>query len=96
VIELVIQERGKKLENAIRVRSMKATQHATEWQTLKITPSGLELVSRRRCFSVGAHQASARVRVNVFSIVFSLQVPVLLRSPRREGLSKGFLRILHG
>ena len=40
VIELEIQERGKRLENAIRVKSMKGIQHPTEWRTLKIMESG--------------------------------------------------------
>jgi len=49
VIELDIQERGKKLENVIRVRGMKGMPHSTEWRTLKITPSGfLKLTPRRR------------------------------------------------
>jgi len=49
VIELDIKETGKRLENAIRVRSMKGIPHSTEWRTLKITPSGfLTLAPRRR------------------------------------------------
>ena len=49
VIELDIKERGKRLENSIRVRSMKGIPHSTEWRTLKITPSGfLALEPRRR------------------------------------------------
>ena len=49
VIELDIHESGKKLENVIRVRSMKGRQHSTEWRSIKITESGfLELASRHK------------------------------------------------
>jgi KaiC/GvpD/RAD55 family RecA-like ATPase len=48
VIELVIRERGKKLENAVRVKSMKGMQHPTGWRTLKITPSGLLTLTARK------------------------------------------------
>jgi KaiC/GvpD/RAD55 family RecA-like ATPase len=49
VIELDIQERGERLQNAIRIRSMKGVQHSTEWRTLKITRSrSLTLTPKRR------------------------------------------------
>jgi len=48
VIELDIKERGKRLENSIRVRSMKGIPHSTEWRTLKITPSGFLTLEPRR------------------------------------------------
>jgi KaiC/GvpD/RAD55 family RecA-like ATPase len=40
VIELDIQKKGKALENAIRVKSMKGEPHSTDWRTLKITRTG--------------------------------------------------------
>ena len=41
VIELDNREKGKRLENMIRLRSIKGIQHPTNWRTLKITKSGL-------------------------------------------------------
>jgi KaiC/GvpD/RAD55 family RecA-like ATPase len=48
VIELDNRERGRKLENAIRLKTMKGLQHPTEWRTLKmVNPGFLELISNR-------------------------------------------------
>ncbi len=48
VIELDLQERGKYVENVIRLKSMKGIQHPTDWRTLRIKKSGfLELTSTR-------------------------------------------------
>ncbi len=48
VVELDNRERGTRLENAVRLRSIRGVPHPTEWRTLKITKSGLvELTSRR-------------------------------------------------
>ncbi len=47
VIELDNRERGRRLENAFRLKSMKGIQHPTEWRILKIANSGfLELTSQ--------------------------------------------------
>ncbi len=49
VIELDNRERGRRLENAIRLKSMKDIQHPTGWRTLKMANSGfLELRSNRK------------------------------------------------
>ncbi len=40
VIELDNRERGRSLENAIRLKSMKGIQHPTEWRILKMANSG--------------------------------------------------------
>ena len=48
VIELDNREKGKRLENIIRLRSIKGIHHPTNWRTLKITSAGLlELASLR-------------------------------------------------
>lgn len=41
VIELDNRETGRKLENAIRVKSMKGIHHPTDWRPLKMTKLGL-------------------------------------------------------
>lgn len=40
VIELDMTQKGKRLENTIRIKSMKGLQHATEWRTLKPPRAG--------------------------------------------------------
>ncbi len=45
IVELDIRERRGRLENAVRLKSMKGIQHPTEWRTLKMANSGfLELI----------------------------------------------------
>jgi KaiC/GvpD/RAD55 family RecA-like ATPase len=49
VIELDLREERGRLENVVRLKSMKGLQHPTDWRPLQITTSGfLELVARRR------------------------------------------------
>jgi len=49
VVELDLRESRNRLENAIRLRSMKGIQHPTDWRILNITASGfLQLVSRHK------------------------------------------------
>jgi len=47
VIELDIQERRKKLENVLRLKSVKGMQHPTDWRTLRMSRSGLLTVASR-------------------------------------------------
>jgi len=49
VIELDVRESQRRLENVIRLKSMNAVQHPTDWRTLRITKTGLlRIVSTRR------------------------------------------------
>lgn len=49
VIELDNREGGRRMENRIRLRSLKGAQHPTEWRTLGITKLGfLKLASSRK------------------------------------------------
>jgi len=48
VIELDIRERRESLENIIRVRTIKGTQHPTDWRILKITASGVLKLAPKR------------------------------------------------
>ncbi len=46
VIELNYREHGGKLENAIRIKSLKGMMHHTEWKSLEVNPDGTLRLSR--------------------------------------------------
>ena len=46
VIELNYRESGGKLENAIRIKSLKGMSHPTEWRSLEVNPDGTLRLSR--------------------------------------------------